>query len=413
MAWTKPSERTAELIRACVNRLLESAEEIFEAVDDASIPDEVSGATADPVLLRNYRRVNRATVLQWAEANLRDPGCEVPPYSGSEIDSLTRDLVRRGLDTNALEPYRSGQNVTWQKWMETAFAETDDPAELQDLLEVSARSIFAYVDATMMATAARIQEEREEFNQTGAERLETVVLVLEETPIDLGYAAARLNYGFDGDQLSAIIWSDGEVDLEKLEAAADRLRKAAGSGPALTVHASSAALWTWVKPTVDLAAIAGGLEAADGVRFALGSPLPGIDGFRRTHADASETQRLVTRLGSELAVARYDEMKVVALLAHDQVRAGRLVSETLGELREAPGVLRETVRSYLANQSNATRTAAAMYAHRNTVLARIQKAEELLPAPLSENVLAVSAALEILYWQRGQQGRPADAVPSR
>jgi DNA-binding PucR family transcriptional regulator len=410
MAWSKPSKRTAELIRACVNRLLESSEEIFEAVDDASIPAEVSGATADPVLLRNYRRVNRATVLQWAEANLRDPGCEVPPYSGSEIDLLTRDLVRRGLDTSALEPYRSGQNVTWQKWMETAFAETDDPAELHDLLTVSARSIFAYVDATMQATSARIEQEREEFNQTGAERLETVVLVLEETPIDLDYAATRLNYAFGGNQLAAIIWSDLEIDPEALEAAADRFRKTAGSGPLLTVHASSAALWCWVKPTVDLPEIAAGLEVRNGIRIALGSTLPGIDGFRRSHADASEAQRLVARLGSELPVARYDEMKVVALLAHDRERAGRLVDESLGELRDAPRVLRETVRIYLANQSNATRTAAEMFAHRNTVLGRIRKAEELLPFPLSENVLAISAALEIMHWQ---QERPVDAVPSK
>ncbi len=81
MSWPKPSERTAELIRRCVNRILEDSEGILEAVNEASIPDEVAGVGSDPVLLRNYRRVNEATVLQWAEANLREPGCEVPPYS--------------------------------------------------------------------------------------------------------------------------------------------------------------------------------------------------------------------------------------------------------------------------------------------------------------------------------------------
>ena len=56
MSWPKPSERTAELIRRCVNRILEDSEGILEAVNEASIPDEVAGVGSDPVLLRNYRR---------------------------------------------------------------------------------------------------------------------------------------------------------------------------------------------------------------------------------------------------------------------------------------------------------------------------------------------------------------------
>ncbi|HRV60063.1 MAG: PucR family transcriptional regulator [Solirubrobacterales bacterium] len=399
MSWPKPSERIAELIRLCVNRLLEDPDELFQSINEASIPPEVAGSGSDPVLLRTYRRVNQATLLQWAEANLREPGCEVPPYSGSEITALTRDLVRRGLDTNALEPYRAGQNITWQKWMEAAFEETDDLDELRELLEISARSIFAYVDATMMVSAERIQQQREEFNQTGAERLEMVVLVLEENPIDLEYAASRLNYGFDGTHLAAVIWSERNDDPEGLEAAAERLKRAAGAGNALTVHATSAALWAWVKPTRELAEIEAELEDGGEFRFALGTPLQGVEGFRQSHADASEVQRLVLRLGTDLEIARYDAMKVVALLTHDERRAARFVDETLGELAGAPMNLKDTVRTYLRNQSNATRTAEALFAHRNTILARIAKADEFLPLPLAESSFEVSAALEILHWQ--------------
>lgn len=79
MSWPKPSERIAELIRLCVNRLLEDPDELFQSINEASIPPEVAGSGSDPVLLRTYRRVNQATLLQWAEANLREPGCEVPP----------------------------------------------------------------------------------------------------------------------------------------------------------------------------------------------------------------------------------------------------------------------------------------------------------------------------------------------
>lgn len=399
MSWPKPSPRIAELIRKCVNRLLEDSESVIAAVNEASIPAEVAGAGSDPVLLRNYRRINEATVLQWAEANLRDPGCEVPPYSGSEITALTRDLVRRGLDSNALEPYRAGQNITWQKWMEAAFAETDDPGELQELLDISAKSIFSYVDRTMMLTADRIQRDREEFKQTGAERLETVVLVLEGEPIDTGHAAVRLGYSFEGTHLAAILWNEEAIDPERLEKAANRLAEAAGAGSPLQVHATSGVLWAWVKTSRPVNEIEPGLQGEEQVRFALGTPLPGIEGFRRSHSDASEVQRLVLRLGSKLTVARYDAMKVAALLTHDEDRAGRFASETLGELAEAATNLKETVRTYLRNQSNATRTAEVLFAHRNTILARLAKADELLPSPLSETSFEVATALEILHWQ--------------
>ncbi|MCB8915188.1 MAG: PucR family transcriptional regulator [Thermoleophilales bacterium] len=399
MSWPKPSPRIAELIRNCVNRLLEDSQSVIAAVNEASIPAEVAGAGSDPVLLRNYRRINEATVLQWAEANLRDPGCEVPPYSGSEITALTRDLVRRGLDSNALEPYRAGQNITWQKWMEVAFEETDDTDELRELLEVSARSIFDYVDKTMMLTAERIQEQREELNQTGAERLETVVLLLEGNPIDPHQAAARLNYSFDGTQLAAVIWQDETPETDALEVAAERLKAASGSSSLLAVHATSAALWVWVKPARELAEIEAGLADGGRVRFALGTPLSGLAGFRQSHADASEVQRLVLRLGSRLEVARYNQMKVVALLTHDDQRASRFLTETLGGLVEGPENLKETLRVYLRNQSNATRTAELLFAHRNTVLARIARADELLPSPLSESSFEVAAALEIHHWR--------------
>lgn len=399
VSWTRPSERTAELIRTCVSRMMENPDELFDAIDAVSIPAEFTGASNDPVLLKTFQRANRSTILQWAEANLRDPGSEVPPNVGPEIVSLTRDLVRRGLDADALEPYRAGQNVAWQQWMQVVFSETDDPEELRELLDVSARSIFAYVEATMMETMSRIQRERDEFSQTGRERLETVVLLLEGAPIDPAYAQSRLNYTFDGEHTAAIIWSDDEIDPAELEAAGEVLVEAAGSAVKLMVHASSAALWCWVKATVDAATLEDRIEVAEGVRFALGSPAGGIEGFRRSHADAFEAQRLVARLDLSLPIARYEAMRVVALLTHDHERAIAFVEETLGPLADAPETLTRTVRTYLRNQSNATRTAEVMFAHRNTILGRIAKADELLPRPLAETAFEVSAALEILFWQ--------------
>ena len=57
------------------------------------------------------------------------------------------------------------------------------------------------------------------------------------------------------------------------------------------------------------------------------------------------------------------------------------------------------MRTYLRLQSNASRTAEALFTHRNTVLARLNRAEQLLPRPLEENSQAVAVALEVVHWR--------------
>ena len=60
---------------------------------------------------------------------------------------IGRDLVRRGLDDSTLDSFRIGQNIVWRRWMGIAFALTDDPQELRELLDHTAASIAAFIDA--------------------------------------------------------------------------------------------------------------------------------------------------------------------------------------------------------------------------------------------------------------------------
>ena len=81
----------------------------------------------DPVLNAATRRSTRANLLHWAAANVSDPGAPVPANLGPEPLGIARDLVRRGLNESALQAYRVGQNVAWQRWMSIAFGLTSDP----------------------------------------------------------------------------------------------------------------------------------------------------------------------------------------------------------------------------------------------------------------------------------------------
>jgi DNA-binding PucR family transcriptional regulator len=53
---------------------------------------------------------------------------------------------------------------------------------------------------------------------------------------------------------------------------------------------------------------------------------------------------------------------------------------------------------FIRARYNASKTAAIMFAHRNTVLQRVRRAEQLLPVDLDRNGTNIGLALEALYW---------------
>ena len=63
--------------------------------------------------------------------------------------------------------------------------------------------------------------------------------------------------------------------------------------------------------------------------------------------------------------------------------------------------LRETLRVHLREGSSASASARALFAHRNTVLNRLGRAQELLPRALEDSRLDVALALEIDHWRAG------------
>lgn len=402
--WEPPSPAVAELIRTGASLLLSAPEEVFAEVDAAVFPDPDHPVAQDPVLAAAVRRNNRANLVHWAEHNVRAPGAPVPANLVPEVLGVARDLVRRGLDADSLHGYRIGQNVAWRRWMALAFELTSDPDELQELLDVSARSIFSFVDETLAGIAEQIERERDELTRgTHAQRLEVVSLILEGAPIGVERASSRLNYALDRPHTAAIVWSDRpDVEASVLEDAAEALGRAAGARP-LTVVPSASALWVWVAGTggVDAEAVRRALADQPGVHVALGPTVRGLAGFRRSHLDALATQRLMHRTAAPPPVASYDEVQVVALATQDEERADEFVARTLGDFATAPPELRETARVYLREQSNAARTARVLFTHRNTVLTRLARMEHLLPAPLEGRTLQVALALEVLHW-RGQ-----------
>lgn len=405
MAWHRPSSRIGELMQAGVQQILDAPDDVLEdllgEIDAATLTDQDPALADDPALVAAMCRSNRANFLFWAESIRRDPGAAVPANPGPEPKIIARDLVRRGLDDSVLQAWRAGQNMAWRRWMTVAFALTDDFHEVAELLDYSARSIFGFVDATTALISAQMRSEREQLTRgSQAERLETVTLIVNGAPIRRALAETRLSYRLDRSHLAAIVWSNQpEPNVAALDQAVEALATAVGARRPLAVTASVGALWAWVPSTQqpDLRPIEDILDGHPDLFVALGSPAPGIDGFRRSHLEAIATQRLLIR-GHHVRLARWSSVELVALASHDEPRAREFIQHTLGALAEADPELRETVRIYLREQSNAPRTAQRLFSHRNTILSRIARAQRLLPKPLSQNGIEVAVALELDNW---------------
>lgn len=403
--WPVVSSRCEELFREGARIALDPKAEWLEELYAASLSGErVRAIAEDPALAEATRRTNLANLLQWATANVQRPGRRVRADLPPEALATARDLVRRGLDADALDSYRTGQSVAWRRWMEICFQLTADPEELRDLLDVSSLSISTFIDDTIAALSAQMNLERDDLTGgTHAERRATVALLLEGAPINAARAETQLGHRFAGPHTAVVAWGGTGTGSTELEGVAEALMKASGASRRLTVVAGATTLWLWLP--VDLTArarLSGAVAGHPHVRVAVGRSGVGLTGFRRSHLDAVVAQQMLAALDSPRQIAFFSDVQLVALLTQDPSGAEAFVTDNLGALAAADPELRGVVLTYIREQCNASRAAERLYTHRNTVLRRLARADELLPRPLADNVVHVAAALELMAWRGGQ-----------
>ena len=403
----RPSERICELMQTGVQQVLAVTPEVLEQalgdIDLATVTGQDPRLVSDPALVGMLRRANRSNVEFWVRSILRDPAAPVPANVSPEVLAATRDFVRRGLDEAIIEVFRVGQTSAWQNWMAIALHLTDDPDELRELVTYSSASMFAFIDATIHTATAQIREEREQLTRgTHAQRLQTVTLIIEGAPIAPELAVTRLGYRLDRAHVACVVWTeDADPDPKALDRAAGSVIATAAERSGLTVTAGAGAVWLWIASNAApaLNTLEDAVADSDAVRIAVGPAASGIDGFRRSHLDALETQRLLMRADTPARAARWDDVQLAAMLAHDELRASEFIQTTLGDFAAAPPDMRQTVRVYLREQSNAARAAKRLHMHRNTILARLARAEPQLPGPIAANSLNIAAALELMHWR--------------
>jgi DNA-binding PucR family transcriptional regulator len=168
--------------------------------------------------------------------------------------------------------------------------------------------------------------------------------------------------------------------------------------------------WAWVPLPVDAAPDAVrrirefANARADAPWIAAGDPLPGVDGFRRSHRQALTARAVIAASGLHppaVTAASDPGLVVAAQFCADLEQARAWVGDVLGPLASATDSderMRETLREYLRTGSSFKATADELHLHVNSVKYRVQRAVERRGKAITDDRLDVEVALLLCHW---------------
>jgi hypothetical protein len=263
--------------------------------------------------------------------------------------------------------------------------------------------LFTVVDIVNTHMSVEFARARDAWStSSNAMRMEVVEDILRGVDAPLGRAARVLGYDLVRWHLAVIAWTGGPTPAEPkdLHDAAAAALAAAGCVSTVVLSLGAQRVWAWGSRTVQPPDPHGELPPlSPGVRIAAGLPGFGVEGFRRSHDQASRAARVgVLSTSRDQWLFRYSDIDIVAMLSADLAVAGEFVVRELGGLAgpgESAAVLRHTVKCYLDRDRSLAQTADHLHVARNTVAYRIRRAEQLRGRPAAERRLQLHAALTL------------------
>ncbi|KUO19583.1 sugar diacid utilization regulator [Streptomyces dysideae] len=171
----------------------------------------------------------------------------------------------------------------------------------------------------------------------------------------------------------------------------------------LPARAQMASLLGDCRRITDIIAAQDGLNARAGI----GEPAASVAGLHDSYQDARDALRLGARVAGHSPVHLIADLRVHQVLATvSQPTRNRLIERTAARLRAQPDwpVLRDTVTAWCESGFNLVRASAALHIHRNTVVYRMNKIEQITGRPLREHRTAMALYLACLADELGEGG---------
>jgi hypothetical protein len=329
---------------------------------------------------------------------------------------FARRLAQHGVPVNALvRAYRLGQ----RRMNELVFREVRaiDPAPIRfAVLEAITATLFEYIDSISQQVVTVYEEERERWleNQNSLRGLRVRELLTTTEHIDTDEASTSVQYPLRWHHLAMVMWyperSVAGDELSRLQRFLREVGHAANASVTpLFVAADQTSGWAWLSyKSATPGAVATVRQFAGGrpnsPNLAIGTVLPGVEGFRRSHRKA-EAARGVAIAGGHRAptmISATDPgLPAAALLCGHMDAAREWVTDVLGNLAadsENDARLRETLRVFLRCGSSYKLAAEELGLHFNTVKYRVGRAVSRRGRPITEDRLDVEMALLATQW---------------
>jgi hypothetical protein len=396
----KLNDRLGELTRSIQRRL---TADIVELRDDPG-QLEILGSSIEG----NVDTVLHALRYQIPIENV------APPTAALEY---ARRLAQQGVPMHALvRSYRLGHESMLQFALGEITSAGIDPTMSLAVYEHITTVTFGYIDWISQQVVVAYEDERERWlehrNNVRAVRVREV---LETADVDLDAVTSAIRYPMRRTHLALILWlpedSTGSDELVRLERF---LREIAESlqtqGSPLFVAADRMSGWGWIplqpgaSPTVVADVRRFVTKNEDSPWLALGLPLPGVEGFQRSHRQAQRARNVAIAAGPSAGpvTAASDPGLSAAALLGDSLEEARIwVQEVLGPLAsdtEGDSRSRATLRVFLRHGSSYKAAADELNLHFNSVKYRVQRAVERRGRPIGQDRLDVELALLVCEW---------------
>lgn len=359
---------------------------------------------------------NVETILHILQHEI-SPEHVTPPAAAFEH---ARRLAQNRVPLHALvRAYRLGQDFLLREAFDELERSIEEPQVMFDATKKIVSMTFSYIDWISQEVIAVYEEEQaEQAKWLGGRDSSKSKMVRDIISGKLSQTSSLhqvSGYLLDQHHLAVIAWTNtGQAPNGvpgMLDGAVKDLEGRLGCpGKALVVPCDMRSIWAWLPlgrndPVPRMKQLAEELSSrqTSEVSVALGGVESGLTGFRNSHWQAVEAQRLSSVAGHRPPFICYSdpEVRAAATLCSNLAQTKELVRAVLGPLATddtGRAQLRESLLTFLSTSCNYTATADLLSIHKNSVRYRVAKAQQERGASVDDTRLDLELALVACRW---------------
>lgn len=316
------------------------------------------------------------------------------------LDFAREAVARRVPLAPVLRGYRLGVEH-WLRWCAPVIARHTEFPQQAEELQLAGTAAVRYGDRLSEIMILEYERELQRRATSGAARRAALVgTVLSGGAVDLDEISHQLHYPLRGRHLALSLHTrDGSPNqVDTLEAEVRSFAARVGATGVLTMATGLTTMDAWVAVPAEIERPKS--PTVENVMIGVGAPLIGLGGFVLSLREAQGALKVLQMAapGRLDAITYYDQVRLLSLMVNDISAAREFVVSTLGSLAgadERSRELRETMLAFFRANKSHTAVAHSSHLHKNTVIQRVTKANELLGRDTT-NPLDVHVALMLV-----------------